>query len=119
MMTATRSLSMTDKIILACVAIFMPLAILVINKLLDRTEIKEKDNTISDLLSKVSTLTAEKTTSAKTESIAKQASSQTAQLAKEQVSSSQRYSAMKSQAQNVSNLDEALELARQQVENTK
>ena len=110
---------MTDKIILACAAIFMPLAILVINKLLDRTTIKEKDDTINDLLSKVSSLTAQTTTSAKSESVAKQASSQTASLAKEQIYSTQRYSAMKQQAKNVSTIDEALELAKQQVEATK
>ena len=110
---------MTDKIILACVAIFMPLAILVINKLLDRTTIKEKDHTISDLLTKVSSLTAENTTSKATEKIATQTSSQTASLAKNQQQSQQIYSAMKKQAQTVSNLNEALDLARQQVENAK
>ena len=119
MMTAMRSQSMTNNIILVCVAVFMPLAILVINKLLDRTTIKEKDNTINTLLSKVSSLSAENASAEKNENVAKQTSSQTAQLAKEQMASTQRYSAMKQQAQSVSNLDEALALARQQVENTK
>lgn len=110
---------MVDRIILVCVAVFMPLAIVVINKLLDRTAIKEKDNTISDLTSKLSSLTAQAINAEKNESIAKQTSSNTANLAKEQLSNAQSFADMKQQAQNVSNLDEALALARQQVENTR
>lgn len=110
---------MTDRIILVCIAVFMPLAIVVINKLIDRTAVKEKDSTIADLASKLSSMTAESVVSSKSEKIAKQTSKQTSELAQDQLNNAQDYSTMTERAKNIKKLEDALELARQQVENTK
>ena len=107
---------MTDKIILTCIAIFFPLALVVINKLIDRTEIKKKDAEITSLKKDINSYASKAENAQKAEKVAQTASQLISSASGSQINNSRTFSDLREEAKHVETLDDALDLARRQVE---
>lgn len=115
MTTVTRCL-LTNSIILTVLPIVLLMVLTIANKLIDRTTIKKKDEEIEELKAKNSNLSKQNITSKKTEEVAKATSELVSELGKEQVKNAQTSSSLKEQAKNVKTIEDAIALAKKQVE---
>ena len=107
---------MTDKIILVCVSVFLPLALVIINKLIDRTEVKQKDATIARLKQDISSYATEAENAQKAKDTAQASSQLISSLAQSMVKSSHSSAPLSEQAKSVASEADAIELGRRQVE---
>lgn len=106
---------MTENLILICVAIFLPMGLVIANRLLDRTAIRRKDDTIKTLTDKVTELvTRNQTAEAKA-----RISDDLTDYAKAQASNSTERAEMTSEAKRVTSLDEAIALAQKQIDRSR
>lgn len=102
---------MIDRIILVCISFLLPLVLIIANRLLDRTEKKEKDNTIAKLTSQVSQLVS----TSKLQEAQVSSANTASELAKTMADSSVRTSDLMADAKKVESFSDALEVARRQV----
>ena len=105
-----------EQLILVCVAIFLPLGLFVANKLIDRTTIKEKDSQIADLGRKVVSLVSEKAAAETGEKVARDTAEAVATLAGQNIDTARSMSSLEEEARRVTTEQEAIDLARRQVE---
>lgn len=103
---------MIDKLILICIAVFLPMGLVIANRLLDRTASKEKDKTISTLTEKVSELMSSNRNAEAKAKVAEDVAS----LAHSATESATAEASMKSEASNVTSLDDAIALAQKQID---
>lgn len=115
-MTTVMRCLLTNSIILTVLPIVLLMVLTIANKLIDRTTIKKKDEEIEELKTKNSNLAKQNITSKKTEEVAKATSELVAELGKEQVENAQTFSSLKEQAKNVKTVEDAIALAKKQVE---
>lgn len=115
-MTTVMRCLLTNSIILTVLPIVLLMVLTIANKLIDRTTIKKKDEEIEKLKTKNSNLAKQNITSKKTEEVAKATSELVAELGKEQVENAQTFSSLKEQAKNVKTVEDAIALAKKQVE---
>lgn len=102
---------MIDRIILVCISFLLPLVLIIANRLLDRTEKKEKDNTIAKLTSQVSQLVS----TSKMQEAQINSANTASELAQQMADSTVRTSDLMADAKKVESLSDALEIARRQV----
>lgn len=105
-----------ENLILICVAIFLPIGLLVANKLIDRTTIKQKDDTIKSLTDNIFSLTAEKENAQSNSRTAQMTSQQAGNLAHGLADSARTSAPLMEQAKGVVSEADAIELARRQAE---
>ena len=103
-------------IILVGVTAFILLGVYVCNKLIDRTEIKQKDKTIQKLGNALTEAVTKQKVSEKSEQTARTVSDKTGELASKRVENAERFSSLAEQAKHVVNEQDAIDLARRQVE---
>lgn len=105
-----------ENLILICVAIFLPLGLIVANKLIDRTTIKQKDDTIKNLTENIFSLTAEKENAQSASRTAQMTSQQAGKLSQDLVGTAKSSAPLMEQAKCVGSEADAIELARRQAE---
>ena len=105
-----------SNLILVGVTAFILLGVYVCNKLVDRTEIKQKDKTIQNLGNALTEAVLKQKVSEKSEQVSRNVSEKTGELASQRIDNAERFSSLAEQAKHVVTEQDAIDLARRQVE---
>lgn len=103
---------MIDRIITICIALFLPLGLLIASRLLDRTESKKKDETITTLTNQVSSLMSRNRNNEAKANVAEDV----AGLAHSSTDTARAFTDLQAEAKKVTSLDEAIALAQKQID---